>query len=79
MPFSAIQRLVDRVVTVSEESMSQALLMLVERAKQVVEPAGAASVAALLQYPRGKDKQVGLVRHWPNHADHLHVRFKSNR
>jgi threonine dehydratase len=51
VPFAAIQRLVDRVVTVSEESMSQALLMLAERAKQVVEPAGAAAVAALLQYP----------------------------
>lgn len=33
----------------------------------------------LLQYPRGKDHQVGLVRHWPNHADHLHVRFKTRR
>lgn len=31
---------------------------------------------ALLQYPRGKDSMAGLVRHWPNHADHLHVRFK---
>lgn len=36
-------------------------------------------LAALLQYPRGKDTQVGLVRHWPNHADHLHVRFKPGR
>lgn len=35
-------------------------------------------LAALLQYPRGKDTQVGLIRHWPNHADHLHVRFKSS-
>jgi threonine dehydratase len=52
VPFAAIQRHVDRVVTVSEESMSQALLMLVERAKMVVEPAGAAAVAALLQYPK---------------------------
>jgi murein endopeptidase len=34
-------------------------------------------LAQLLQYPRSKDTQVGLVRHWPNHADHLHVRFKS--
>jgi threonine dehydratase len=51
VPFAAIQRHVDRVLTVSEESMSQALLMLAERAKQVVEPAGAAAVAALLQYP----------------------------
>lgn len=34
-------------------------------------------LAQLLQYPRSRDTQVGLVRHWPNHADHLHVRFKS--
>jgi LysM repeat protein len=31
----------------------------------------------LFQYPRGKDALVGLIRHWPNHADHVHVRFKS--
>lgn len=36
-------------------------------------------LAAILQYPRRKDTQAGLVRHWPNHADHLHVRFKSLR
>jgi hypothetical protein len=34
-------------------------------------------LAELLQYPRGKDSFSGLVRHWPNHADHLHVRFKA--
>ena len=33
----------------------------------------------LLQYPRGKDALVGLVRHWPHHADHMHVRFRSGR
>jgi LysM repeat protein len=36
-------------------------------------------LADLLQYPRGKDALAGLVRHWPNHADHLHVRFKAAR
>jgi murein endopeptidase len=35
-------------------------------------------LAFLLQYPRGKDTQAGLIRHWPNHADHLHVRFKDD-
>lgn len=35
-------------------------------------------LAAILQYPRGKDALVGLVRHWPSHHDHLHVRFKSS-
>ena len=40
-----------RCVTVSEESMSRALVMLLERAKMVVEPAGAAAVAAMLDQP----------------------------
>jgi len=48
VPFKAIQKYVDEVVTVSEESLSRALLMLLERAKLVVEPAGAAAVAAVL-------------------------------
>jgi threonine dehydratase len=39
-----------RVVTVTEESLSRGLLLCLERAKQVVEPAGAAAVAALLEH-----------------------------
>ena len=46
--FAHVRELVDQVVTVSEEDISRALLMLLERGKQVVEPAGAAGVAALL-------------------------------
>ena len=42
---------VDEIVTVSEESLSRALLALLERAKMVVEPAGAAAVAAMLDDP----------------------------
>jgi murein endopeptidase len=34
-------------------------------------------LAFLLQYPR--DTNTGIVRHWPNHTDHMHVRFKSRR
>ena len=34
-------------------------------------------LARVLQYPAGRDAASGLVRHWPNHANHLHVRFKS--
>jgi threonine dehydratase len=49
--FAAVRDHVDDVVTVSEESMSRALLALLERAKMVVEPAGAAAVAALLDDP----------------------------
>lgn len=36
-------------------------------------------LAVIFQYPRGKDTLAGLVRHWPHHADHLHVRFKASR
>jgi LysM repeat protein/murein endopeptidase len=28
-----------------------------------------------IQYPRGKYEPEGLIRHFPKHADHLHVRF----
>jgi threonine dehydratase len=52
VPFRAIQKYVDDMVTVSEESLSQALLMLLERAKLLVEPAGAAAVAAMMDNPR---------------------------
>jgi threonine dehydratase len=41
-----------RVVTVSEESLSRGLVLCLERAKQVVEPAGAAGVAAVLEHAR---------------------------
>lgn len=46
--FAIAQEVVDEVVTVSDDDTARALLMLLERAKQVVEPAGAVSVAALL-------------------------------
>jgi threonine dehydratase len=43
-----VEAYVDDVVTVTEEELSRALLLLLERAKAVVEPAGAAAVAAVL-------------------------------
>ena len=46
--FEIVRRVVDEVVTVSEDDMAQALLVLLERAKLVVEPAGAVGVAAIL-------------------------------
>ncbi|MFE0589656.1 threonine ammonia-lyase [Micromonospora echinospora] len=48
LTFTHVHKLVDEVVTVTEEDISRALLMLLERNKQVVEPAGAVGVAALL-------------------------------
>jgi threonine dehydratase len=43
-----VQAYVDDLVTVTEEEISRALLLLLERVKAVVEPAGAVSLAALL-------------------------------
>jgi len=46
--FAHVSELVDEVVTVTDEDLSRALLVVLERGKLVVEPAGAAGVAALL-------------------------------
>lgn len=46
--FQIIRDIVDEIVTVSEDDIARALLVLLERAKLVVEPAGAAAVAAIL-------------------------------
>ncbi|HEY1484611.1 MAG TPA: threonine ammonia-lyase [Micromonosporaceae bacterium] len=48
LTFAHVSKLVDDVVTVSDEDISRALLMLLERCKLVVEPAGAVGVAALM-------------------------------
>ena len=49
------------MVTVSEETLSRALLLCLERAKQLVEPAGAAGVAALLEHPEAFEPPVVAV------------------
>jgi threonine dehydratase len=61
LAFEVLSALADRIVTVSEESLSRALLLCLERAKQVVEPAGAAAVAALLEHPRAVEPPVVAV------------------
>ncbi|MDN5382854.1 threonine ammonia-lyase [Streptomyces sp. LB8] len=48
VPFAIVEELVDEVRTVTEGELSAALLLCLERAKLVVEPAGASPVAALL-------------------------------
>ena len=50
-----------RVLTVTEESLSRGLLLCLERAKQVVEPAGAAGVAALLEHAEQMQPPVAVV------------------
>ncbi len=61
VPYGLVREFVDDIVTVSEESLSQALLFLMERAKLVVEPAGAAAVAALQESPKAFEPPVVAV------------------
>ncbi|MFM2320874.1 MAG: hypothetical protein RL612_21 [Actinomycetota bacterium] len=56
IPFELIHKYVDKVVTVSDNDIARAIVVLLERAKQVVEPAGAVAVAALMT---GKIKPKG--------------------
>lgn len=48
VPFDIIRELVDEVVTVTDDDIARAILVLLEQAKVVVEPAGAVGVAAIL-------------------------------
>jgi len=50
--YPQVAALVDEMLTVDEDLLSRALLHCLERAKMLVEPAGAAAVAALLAHPR---------------------------
>ena len=60
--FATVRDLVDEVVTVSEASLSRAVLATLERVKMVVEPAGAAAVAAILDDPsRFGSPTVGVL------------------
>ncbi|MDA8523173.1 threonine ammonia-lyase [Acidovorax sp. NCPPB 4044] len=59
---AVIERLVDDLLLVDEGDIEQAVLMLLEIEKTLVEGAGAAGLAALLRHPeRFRGKRVGLV------------------
>ncbi len=49
LPFAIAQRYVDDVVLVDDAAIRDAMILLLERTKQLVEPGGAAGIAALLQ------------------------------
>ncbi|MEG1789611.1 MAG: threonine ammonia-lyase [Oscillospiraceae bacterium] len=54
-----IIRLADDMVTVSDNEISSAILLLMERTKQIVEPSGASSLAAVLSGKVGaRDKKT---------------------
>jgi threonine dehydratase len=62
LTFDLVMRLVDEIVAVDEEELANAVLLLLEIEKTVVEGAGAAPLAALLNRPLGLEgRRVALV------------------
>jgi len=61
IPFAILSASPHRVVAVSETALARGLLLCLERAKQVVEPSGAAGVAALLDDPGAFEPPVVVV------------------
>jgi len=61
VPFALIQKYVDGIRVVSEDSLARAQLLLLERSKLVVEPAGAAAVAAIVDDPSAFEAPVVAV------------------
>ena len=60
--FGLVARLIDEMVTADEEELANAVQLLLEIEKTVVEGAGAAPLAALLNRPLGLDnRRVALV------------------
>jgi threonine dehydratase len=61
LTYRMVRELVDDIVTVSEDALSRALLLCLERAKLVVEPAGVAAVAAVMDDPQRFEPPVVAV------------------
>jgi threonine dehydratase len=61
LTFPHVAQLCDHIRTVTDEDISRALLLCLERAKLVVEPAGAAGVAAVLADPGAFTPPVTVV------------------
>ncbi|HSN06358.1 MAG TPA: threonine ammonia-lyase [Candidatus Angelobacter sp.] len=61
VPFALVQDLVDEVRVVDDSVIARALVLTLERGKLVVEPAGAAGLAAVLEDPGSFDPPVVVV------------------
>lgn len=59
--FSMVRHYVDEIILVSDREILEATVFLLKRAKIVVEPSGAASVAGLLANPRKCGKAVAVI------------------
>ncbi len=61
LTFPIIQRLVDEIVTVTDDEIRQALRLLLERVKVLVEPSAAVGLAAVLGHKARLEGKVGIV------------------
>ncbi|KHE72976.1 threonine ammonia-lyase [Halobacillus sp. BBL2006] len=62
LTFSCIQKYVDQVITVDEQEIAKAMLMLLEREKTLVEGAGATALAGLLSgQASSESKRCGVI------------------
>jgi len=60
--FPIIQDLVEGILTVSEEAITEVMKMFWQRTKLIIEPSAATAVAALLNYPdHFANKKVGVI------------------
>ncbi len=75
LPFEHLRRYMDEIVTVSEAQMASAMRELTARARLVIEPSGAASMAAHLSgaaaRPAGDDRRVVILSGGNIDPDHL--------
>lgn len=60
------------VVTILMDHSLQELLFKKARSEGIPPK----ELRRIFQYPRSKEREVGLIRHWDGHRDHMHVRFK---
>jgi threonine dehydratase len=63
LPFAHMQAFVDEIVTVSDEEIRQAMVLLATRARLIAEPSGAAAMAAHIRgrVPRGPNDTARVV------------------
>jgi len=58
-PFAIVKKYVDEIILVTEDEIKQALIFILERAKLLVEPSGAVSIAAIMKNKANiKNKKV---------------------
>jgi threonine dehydratase len=62
LTFQIIRKNVDEILRVSEESIIEAMRLIWERMKIIVEPSAAVTLGAILQYPaRFEGLKTGLI------------------